>query len=98
MLAGNSGDTRLNSRASAGTTEPRGAAPALTQGPKRDEGKQGRVMNFAGNRLVNMTNPSYTAAYTYAADGLRLRAQESNAQYTDRNSGDTRLNSGPGGP
>jgi len=41
-------------------------------------------MNFAGNRLVSVTNPSYTAAYTYAADGLRLRAQESNAQYTDR--------------
>jgi len=41
-------------------------------------------MNFAGNRLVNMTNPSYTAAYTYSADGLRLRVQESNAQYTDR--------------
>jgi len=27
---------------------------------------------------------SYTAAYTYAADGLRLRVQESNAQYPDR--------------
>ena len=83
-FAGNSGDTRLNSRASAGTTEPRGAAPALTQGPKRDEGKQGQVMNSAGNRLVNMTNPSYTAAYTYAADGLRLRVQESNNPNPDR--------------
>ena len=36
------------------------------------------------NRLASVSNPSYTAAYTYAADGLRLRAQESNAQYTDR--------------
>jgi len=47
-------------------------------------GKWGQVMNFAGNRLASVTNPSYTAAYTYAEDGLRLRAQESNAQYTDR--------------
>jgi len=36
------------------------------------------------NRLASVTNPSYTAAYTYSADGLRLRIQESNAQYTDR--------------
>ena len=36
------------------------------------------------NRLTTVTNPSYTAAYTYAADGLRLRVQESNAQYPDR--------------
>jgi len=36
------------------------------------------------NRLTGVTNPSYTAAYTYSADGLRLRVQESNAQYTDR--------------
>jgi len=44
------------------------------------------------NRLTSVSNPSYTAAYTYSADGLRLRAwpepaervQESNAQYTDR--------------
>jgi len=41
-------------------------------------------MSSAGNRLTGVTNPSYTAAYTYAADGLRLRVQESNAQYTDR--------------
>jgi len=41
-------------------------------------------MNLAGTRLTSVTNPSYTAAYTYAADGLRLRVQESNAQYTDR--------------
>ena len=31
-----------------------------------------------------MTNPSYTAAYTYAADGLRLRVQESNNPNPDR--------------
>jgi RHS repeat-associated protein len=36
------------------------------------------------NRLTSVTNPSYTAAYTYSPDGLRLRVQESNAQYTDR--------------
>jgi len=36
------------------------------------------------NRLTGVTNPSYTAAYTYSPDGLRLRVQESNAQYTDR--------------
>jgi RHS repeat-associated protein len=36
------------------------------------------------NRLASVTNPSYTAAYTYSPDGLRLRVQESNAQYTDR--------------
>jgi len=36
------------------------------------------------NRLASVTNPSYTAAYTYGADGLRLRVQESNAQYTDK--------------
>ena len=36
------------------------------------------------NRLASVTNPSYNANYTYAADGLRLRVQESNAQYTDR--------------
>jgi YD repeat-containing protein len=36
------------------------------------------------NRLTSVSNPSYTANYTYAADGLRLRIQESNAQYTDR--------------
>ena len=36
------------------------------------------------NRLVSVANPSYTAAYTYAPDGLRLRIQESNAQYPDR--------------
>jgi RHS repeat-associated protein len=36
------------------------------------------------NRLTSVTKPSYTANYTYAADGLRLRIQESNAQYTDR--------------
>jgi hypothetical protein len=31
-------------------------------------------MNLAGDRLASVTNPSYTAAYAYAADGLRLRA------------------------
>jgi len=36
------------------------------------------------NRLTSVTNPSYTAAYTYSADGLRLRAQESNHPYPDR--------------
>jgi len=36
------------------------------------------------NRLTTVTKPGYTVAYTYTADGLRLRAQESNAQYTDR--------------
>jgi len=36
------------------------------------------------NRLTSVSNPSYTAAYTYSADGLRLRAQESNHQYADR--------------
>jgi len=36
------------------------------------------------NRLTSVTNPSYTAAYTYSAEGLRLRVQESNAQYADR--------------
>jgi RHS repeat-associated protein len=36
------------------------------------------------NRLTGVANPSYTATYTYAADGLRLRVQESNAQYADR--------------
>jgi len=41
-------------------------------------------MNSAGNRLVSVTNPSYTAAYTYAADGLRLRVQESNNPNPDR--------------
>jgi len=33
---------------------------------------------------VSVSNPSYTAAYTYSADGLRLRAQESNHPYPDR--------------
>jgi len=36
------------------------------------------------NRLASVINPTYTAAYTYSADGLRLRVQESNAQYPDR--------------
>jgi len=36
------------------------------------------------NRLTSVANPDYTAAYTYSADRLRLRVQESNAQYTDR--------------
>jgi len=36
------------------------------------------------NRLTSVSNPSYTAAYTYSADGLRLRAQESNHPYPDR--------------
>jgi len=36
------------------------------------------------NRLASVSNPSYTAAYTYSADGLRLRAQESNHPYPDR--------------
>jgi len=36
------------------------------------------------NRLTSVSNPSYTAAYTYSADGLRLRAQESNHAYQDR--------------
>jgi len=36
------------------------------------------------NRLTAVTSPSYTAGYTYAADGLRLRAQESNHAYPDR--------------
>jgi RHS repeat-associated protein len=36
------------------------------------------------NRLTSVTAPSYTAAYTYAADGVRLRAQESNHAYPDR--------------
>ena len=36
------------------------------------------------NRLTSVTAPSYTASYTYAADGLRLRVQESNHAYPDR--------------
>jgi len=36
------------------------------------------------NRLTSLSNPSYTAAYTYSADGLRLRAQEWNHPYPDR--------------
>jgi RHS repeat-associated protein len=36
------------------------------------------------NRLTSVTAPTYTAAYTYAADGVRLRAQESNHAYPDR--------------
>ena len=37
------------------------------------------------NRLVSVTgNAGYTAGYTYAPDALRLRIQESNAQYPDR--------------
>jgi RHS repeat-associated protein len=36
------------------------------------------------NRLSSVTNPSYTAAYTYAADGIRLRVQESNNPNPDR--------------
>ena len=36
------------------------------------------------NRLTSVTNPSYTAAYTYSADGLRLRVQESNNPNPDR--------------
>ena len=36
------------------------------------------------NRMASVSNPSYTAAYTYSADGLRLRAQESNHPYPDR--------------
>jgi len=36
------------------------------------------------NRLTGVTNPNYTAAYTYAADGLRLRVQESNNPNPDR--------------
>jgi len=36
------------------------------------------------NRLVSVANPSYTAAYTYAGDGLRLRVQESNNANPDR--------------
>jgi len=36
------------------------------------------------NRLTSATKPGYTAAYTYAADGLRLRAQESNNPNPDR--------------
>jgi RHS repeat-associated protein len=37
------------------------------------------------NRLTSVDSEAgYEAAYTYSADGLRLRVQESNAQYTDR--------------
>jgi hypothetical protein len=36
------------------------------------------------NRLTSVTSPTYTANYTYAADGLRLRIQESNNPYPDR--------------
>jgi YD repeat-containing protein len=43
-----------------------------------------RLARLGRDRLTSVTNPSYTAAYTYAADGLRLRVQESNAQYPDR--------------
>jgi RHS repeat-associated protein len=36
------------------------------------------------DRLVSVANPSYTAAYAYSADGLRLRVQESNNPNPDR--------------
>jgi len=36
------------------------------------------------NRLTTVTKPGYTAGYTYSADGLRLRAQESNNPNPDR--------------
>jgi RHS repeat-associated protein len=36
------------------------------------------------NQLTSVTAPTYTAGYTYSADGLRLRAQESNNPYPDR--------------
>lgn len=39
----------------------------------------------ARNRLTGVTdNSTYTAAYTYSADGLRLRVQESNKPSPDR--------------
>jgi RHS repeat-associated protein len=43
-----------------------------------------RLARLRRDRLTSVTKPSYTAAYTYAADGIRLRVQESNAQYPDR--------------
>jgi RHS repeat-associated protein len=43
-----------------------------------------RLVRLRSNRLTSVTAPSYTAAYTYAADGLRLRVQESNNPYPDR--------------
>jgi len=36
------------------------------------------------NRLTSVAKPGYSAAYTYTADGLRLRAQESNNPNPDR--------------
>jgi YD repeat-containing protein len=36
------------------------------------------------NRLVSVAKPGYTANYTYAADGLRLRVQESTNPNPDR--------------
>ena len=36
------------------------------------------------NRLASVTNPSYTAAYTYSPDALRPRVQESNNPNPDR--------------
>jgi RHS repeat-associated protein len=41
-------------------------------------------MNLARSRRVSVTGPSCRASYTYAADGIRLRIQESKAQYPDR--------------
>jgi len=36
------------------------------------------------NRMTSVANPNYTAAYTYSADGVRLRVQESNNANPDR--------------
>ena len=45
-------------------------------------------MRLRSNRLTSVTdNEDYTAAYTYAPDGTRIRAQESSAADTDESLG-----------